>query len=104
MLERAITSLAILKVNWDKGHSYVDNFVPFVAECLRTASYNVVSLPELQTAVANSFGLIIPLSTLKVILDRVFRAGYVKYENRIYVRTNKHDELPNILAVRENAL
>jgi hypothetical protein len=31
MKERA--SLAILKANWDKGHDYIDNFVPFVAEC-----------------------------------------------------------------------
>jgi len=33
MLEESLTSLAVLKVNWDqRGKDYVDNFIPFVAE------------------------------------------------------------------------
>ena len=51
MSEHVITSLAILKANWDKGLDYIENFVPFVAECLRTAPQDEVSLPELQAAI-----------------------------------------------------
>jgi len=78
MTGQVITSLAILKVNWDRGHDYIKNFVPFVAECLRTAPQPEVSLPELQTAIHDTFGLRIPQGALKTILRRAVRSGYAK--------------------------
>jgi hypothetical protein len=38
-----LVSLAILKENWNQGQTYLDNFVPFVAECLRGAEGQVTS-------------------------------------------------------------
>jgi hypothetical protein len=32
--EQALTSLAILTVNWDRGHDVIESFVPLVSECL----------------------------------------------------------------------
>ncbi len=60
MHPQAIPSLAILKVNWDRGVDYIDNFVPFVAECLRGAPEPEVSMAYLQKAMIDSFGLRIP--------------------------------------------
>src|SRR6266581_9779061 len=70
MAERLVTSLAILKVNWDKGRDYIANYVPFVAECLRKAPQPEVSLANLQAAVSAEFGLKIPLGALKTVLRR----------------------------------
>ena len=44
MNEPLVASLAILKVNWDRGQDYVANYVPFVAECLRKAPHDEISL------------------------------------------------------------
>lgn len=86
MVEQVLTSLAILKVNWDQGHDYIDNFIPFVAECLRTAAEPEVSLPELQAALAARFGLNIPQGALNTIVGRLVKHGYANRVNGIYRR------------------
>ncbi len=58
MNRSTLSSLAILKVNWDQlGHDYLQNFVPLVAECIRRGSDEVVALPELRAQLAEDFGL-----------------------------------------------
>lgn len=86
MSEQVLTSLAILKVNWDQGHDYIENFIPFVAECLRTAPQPEVSLPDLQKAVAARFGLNIPQGALKTIVGRAVRHGYAERVHGVYRR------------------
>jgi len=86
ILEHVITSLAILKVNWDRGYDYIENFVPFVAECLRIAPQPEVSLPELQAAMFQTFGLRIPQGSLKTILKRAVKRGYLEPTKGIYRR------------------
>lgn len=57
-----LISLAMLKVHWHTRHKdYVDNFVPMVAECIRTSEHDVVSIPALQQEVRTAFGLRLPL-------------------------------------------
>lgn len=85
MREHVITSLAILNVNWERRHDYIDNFVPFVAESLRLAQAEV-PLHELQSAIAETFGLRIPQGALKTVLKRAVRYGYVKKTRGIYHR------------------
>lgn len=86
MAQDIIPSVAILKVNWDEGHDYIDNFVPFVAECLRAAPQPEVSLEELQKSLANGFGFQVPQGALKSILSRAARRGLVKRVHGIYRR------------------
>ncbi len=88
MAQRVIPSLAILKVNFDERQDYIDLFVPFVAECLRSARQPEVSLPELQASVADSFGLSIPQGALNTILTRAARIGYVKRSQGILRRND----------------
>jgi hypothetical protein len=86
MAEQVLTSLAILKVNWDRGSDYIENFVPFVAECLRAAPHPEVSLPDLQEAVLSRFGLKIPQGALKTIIGRAVKRGYANPTHGIYRR------------------
>ncbi len=104
MAERVIASLAVLKVNWDAGRDYIDNFVPFVVECIRTARDPEVSLPELQTDILSTFGLRIPQTALKTILKRAFKAGYLKRSEGIYIRDDSAVEKINVAAARDVAL
>ncbi len=86
MHEASLTSLAILKVNWDKGQDYIQNFVPFVAEAVRRAAQDTVSVVEVQKIVRDAFGLVIPQGALTTLLKRVERAGFVRQSNKVFVR------------------
>ncbi|MCK6580686.1 MAG: hypothetical protein L6Q98_21550 [Anaerolineae bacterium] len=79
-----IVSLAILKINWENKKDYLDIFVPLVAETIRLSHEDIVTAPTLQEEVRAKFGLVIPQNTLKTILNRVRKNGYIRLENRIY--------------------
>ncbi len=62
MQESVLVSFAILNTNWEARHtSYIDNFVPFVSDCLRTSGSPAVSGVEVQACLRDRFGLQIPL-------------------------------------------
>jgi hypothetical protein len=85
--EQSLTSLAILKVNWDnRGHDYVQNFVPFVAEALRRATQDHVSVAELQSIIRTEFGIVIPQGALSTLLHRAERQGLVRRTAGVYLR------------------
>lgn len=82
-----ITSLAILKVNWDTlKRDYIQNFVPFVVECVRTSADDVVSLPGLQESLRTQFGLSLPLNPLRQILQRSAKQGYLTRAQGVFRR------------------
>jgi hypothetical protein len=83
----SLVSLAVLKVNWDaRRKDYVDNFVPIIAECIRLGVHDVISLPELQQELRARFGLRVPKHQLRAVLSRVAKQGFIRSENRAYVR------------------
>lgn len=89
MLEQALTSLAFIKVEWDRDRDYIENFVPFVAECLRRVPEPETTLPALQSTVLETFGLRIPQGALKTILRRARNHGYVTIAGNTYRRNEK---------------
>lgn len=105
MVESVITSLAILKVNWDRlGQDYIENFVPFVAECLRNAPQPEISLPQLQGAISESFGLRIPQGALRTILRRCARRGYVSRIHGVYQRIDRVLSRVNLAQIRTSVM
>lgn len=88
MSSPAVVSLAILKANADSlRKDYLENFVPFVAECLRTAEGDIVSTPDVQHRLRTQFGLNIPQSTITTLLSRLRKQGYVNADNGAYTRS-----------------
>lgn len=102
--EKVINSLAIIKVNWDQGHDYIDNFVPFIAECLSKSEQEVVSLPDLQNSIKETFGLKIPQNALKTILKRAERNKYILNDKGIYRKNNEALAKFNIVKDREQVI
>lgn len=85
-----ITSLAILKVNWDElRKDYLENFVLIIAECIRRSNDNVVTLSALQTDLKKKFGLFIPQHGIRSILRRVQKRGYIQKEHNVYHKNEK---------------
>jgi hypothetical protein len=106
--EQVLTSLAILTVNWDRGHDMIESFVPLVAECIRKDGDQPVSAVDLQTRVNADFGLKIPLGALQVIVGRCQRKGYVRRKHGAYYPIEKNlaklDFAPNRAeALRQHA-
>jgi len=92
MINTSIASLAVLKVNWDKGHDYVDNFVPFALEAISKSDLSVISVSAVQTYIKDNFGLRIPQGALNTILRRIAGQGYLQKQTGVYVRTKKEIE------------
>jgi hypothetical protein len=87
MVNSTIISLAILKVNWDTlGKDYLENFVPIISECIRISGEEIISIPSLQEQVKSNFGLRLPQNVIKTILIRLKNRGFIRIENKIFIR------------------
>lgn len=104
MIDQAITSLAILKVNWDHGKSYIDNFSPFVLEAITATTTQEISLPDLQEKIKELFSLNIPQGALRTILNKLYRHGYITYTSKVYVKADRLSELHSIIDSRNDLL
>lgn len=71
-----LVSLAFLKVNWDTNKTiFLDNFLPFLAECIKASKENVISQNVLQSDLKAQFGLEMPLHVIKALLARARKLG-----------------------------
>lgn len=78
-----LVSLAILKANWNDGRSYLDNFVPFVAACLREEA-KPMTVKQVQTAMRKMFGIRIPQHALETVLKRAGGEGLVTRRDGLF--------------------
>ncbi len=83
---RAVSALAVIKVNWDENKDYIANFVPVVAHCIRGAEHDAISLPDTQALVYETFGLRIPQGPLQTILHRMSRENILRRRHGVYYR------------------
>ena len=80
-----LTSLAILKVNWDeRDQDYLDNFIPFVEECLSRSEADEVSSKEMQSELKELVGFEIPQGVVRTLLRRLQGEGIRKIEKTYY--------------------
>jgi hypothetical protein len=101
---RAISALAVVKVNWDDSKDYIANFVPIIAHCIRRGEHDAISVPETQALVQESFGLRIPLGPLQTILNRMSKHGLVRRHHGTYARIPERLEEFDLGAEREDVL
>jgi len=100
-----LISLAMLKVYWDtRRKDYIDNFVPMVAECIRTSEHDVVSIPALQQEVRSAFGLRLPQHNLRIILNRIAKLGLIRSKDRMYVRDQEALQRLNFEVVQSSVV
>jgi hypothetical protein len=90
MSDRALTSLAVLKVNWDEGKDYIGNYIPFLKKVLVESSSESLSSRDIQLSFEDEFGLNIPVGALETILNRAAKKGLInKQRNKYYPRREK---------------
>lgn len=83
--DRALTTLAILKVNQEEGRRQLDSYLPFLLHCLAQSTADEISTPDLQSNLISEFGIELPQAVLKRLLDRAKGAGKVRLEHGVYV-------------------
>ncbi|UOR00225.1 hypothetical protein MUN81_22555 (plasmid) [Hymenobacter sp. 5317J-9] len=79
-----LTSLAILKVQVGQGQDFLQNFIPFVAECVRADPSGVVTVPAIQAGFKKLFGFNVPAGVVLNLLRRATKQGYLTLDNRVY--------------------
>jgi len=85
---RAITALAILKVNMDAMRAdYLDCLLPFVGQVLADEDQLQITTEEVSRRVVRAFGLRIPHHTIELLLRRLERRGYLTLVAGVYTRT-----------------
>jgi len=105
MPSKAIVSLALLKINWEEGRrDYVENFVPFVFDCMPQEAGALISVSLLRTGLEERFGLRVPHHAISLILNRMRKTGYVEVREKAFYRTNKTSERDSLSKVRDDVL
>jgi len=84
MASKTMTSLAIIKVNSDKGMDYIGSFVPFLTHIIRHRQMKEVNVQELIREFEDLYGLIVPSFAMKTIINRATKKGYLKKQDRGY--------------------
>lgn len=103
MTTSSLTSLAILKVNWDRlNRDYIENFVPFVVECARLSADPVISLPIIKKEMSARFSLDLPLNTLRCVFNRAAKRGYFKRHHHVFHRVDEKCSATDFQNTQEN--
>jgi hypothetical protein len=74
--DRILTSLAILKANWDETQrSYLDNFLPFIADCMNAFETDEVTAAQLSRQMVERFRIPLPDGVIQTLLRKAARQG-----------------------------
>jgi NADH:ubiquinone oxidoreductase subunit 3 (subunit A) len=85
MISKTITSLAILKVNWDKFRKdYIENFIPFIIHLLNNKNYDKIIINKITADFEEEYGIKLPYHPAITILNRARKRGYIKRVNNEY--------------------
>ena len=84
-MNRALASLAILKVNWDQfKKDYLENFIPFIATLIKKKNYQQINVNTICKDLKDEFGLIIPYHPMLSILNRSKKRGIIRQEQKVF--------------------
>lgn len=84
-LSKTITSLAILKVNWESEKSdHIEMFVPFIVNLLQTKKYKNITTLQIRNDFESDYGMKIPYHAMVTILNRVKNRGYLIQEHGLF--------------------
>lgn len=84
MPTNALTSLAILKVNIDRGRDYLEYLRPFVLHILANHTPCRITDHIVSNCIQEQFGLVIPERTVQIVLKRMSRKNYLTKNHGVY--------------------
>lgn len=84
MSSATLTSLAMLKVNFDQGRDYLDYLRPFILQVLCDHKPVPVTDAAVRDYIRSDFGLEIPERAIQIVLKRLSRKYQLTREDRVY--------------------
>ncbi|MFA5830831.1 MAG: hypothetical protein WC878_03310 [Candidatus Paceibacterota bacterium] len=97
---KSLTSLAVLKANWDvHGTDYMENFVPFFLHLVRAKKYKEINPDTLRKDFEREYGLIIPYHPTIQILNRLKKRNLICINNYVWGLNTQTQEPSNFETV-----
>lgn len=93
---KGLTTVALLKANYDAGMDYLEMYMPFVTEAIVCLSKREFNTAEIRDQLDHLFGLIIPLEIIKTLLKRAVKKKYVRREGGKYFQIQDNLKAPSI--------
>jgi hypothetical protein len=93
----------MLKVNFDAGRDHIAMFEPFVRDAVATHSSDDMDAKQMIELVRDRHGLKLPINTVRTLLLRIVRQGYLTREGGRYFRTGKSISSDDVLRSRRKA-
>ena len=80
-----LSSIAIIKVNYEYGRSFYKCFIPIVLECTSINNYHPIEINEIQLILRERFGIVLPILVIDRILSHAKRSGFIKREGKTII-------------------
>lgn len=100
---RGLATVAMLKANFDDRRDPISMFEPFVRDAVATCSSEAMDLAQIQTEVISRHELTLPVNTMRTLLQRLVKRGYLRRDGGRYFRTDKALSSEDVLENRRRA-
>lgn len=100
---KGLATVAMLKVNFDAGRDHIAMFEPFVRDAVATHSSDDMDAKQMIESVHERHGLKLPINTVRTLLLRIVRQGYLTRLGGRYFRTEKSISSDDVLRSRRKA-
>ena len=84
-----LATVALLKANFDKGNDHLEMFLPFVVDSVASLPRDDFSVLDLQECLRDIHGLFVPQGTLRILITRAKRRGFLRREGGRCLRLRK---------------
>lgn len=97
-----ITTIALLKANYDDGMDYLEMFMPFVLNVICDDDSEIIEINSVQRKVKESFEIKIPQEVIKKLINKAKRKGAIKREGGKYFKITDYKFDTDIKKKRKN--
>lgn len=105
MINKTISSLAVIQALSKKGLTYIDYFVPFLLHVLKKENIEKIDVPQLKNSIHDEFGLLIPFHGVISIVKRAIKKGYInKKYGEYYAGLTKINQDNNFDVLRKKQI
>lgn len=97
-----LSTLALLKVNFDESRDHIGMFLPFVLDAIASHGAKVFVSQDIADKLSSTFGIAIPPSTVGTLLKRAVSKGYLRRDyGRYFVIEDKFPDTDLVAAAEK---
>lgn len=93
----------MLKVNFDEGQDHIAMFEPFARDAVAALESDDMDVSDVNAAVLKRHELELPVNTMRTLLGRLVRQGFLRREGGRYFRTDREIDSEDVVRKRRSA-